>query len=74
VGRYLKILQVQERLQASRSWVYRALADGLLPSVRIGGITRVPEEALEAYLRKRTRRPRAAAATKRDGKGTAAGA
>lgn len=52
-------------LGISRRSVYRHAADGLIPSVRIGGVVRFPAAELESWLRKRTRpaapeRPRAA--------------
>lgn len=60
MGRLLRIPEVMARLGVSRSFVYRAIEQQLIPSVRIGGIVRVPEAELEAYLKRRTRRPKGA--------------
>ena len=37
-------------LQMSRSKVYELIAQGIIPSVRIGGMIRVPHDALEKLV------------------------
>lgn len=42
--------QVAERLAMSERWVRQLLADGELPSLKVGAATRVEAEALDAYI------------------------
>lgn len=49
--RLLTVPEIQQRTQLSRSSVYKLLATGALESIKIGGARRVPEDALEAYIR-----------------------
>ena len=51
----LKLAQVRERLQCSRSSVWRAINDRGLPVVRVGGLVRVRERDLEAWVAKYTK-------------------
>ncbi len=46
----LNVPQVMEKLSMSRSKVYRMVNNGTLPSVIIGGCTRIPEEILDEML------------------------
>ena len=47
---YLTIPEVAERLQVSQRTVFRWMAEGLLPVVRVGKVTRVHPAALAAFL------------------------
>ena len=52
-GELLRPAEVCARLQVSRAWVYRAAADGRIPSLRLGGPEgplRFEPAALEAWL------------------------
>jgi excisionase family DNA binding protein len=49
--RYLTIQEVADRLRVSRSTVERRIRQGLLPSIRIGNLTRVPDTGLVQYER-----------------------
>lgn len=49
--RLLTVPEVQERTQLSRSSVYKLLQSGDLESIKIGGARRIPEDALESYIR-----------------------
>ncbi|SDD94730.1 helix-turn-helix domain-containing protein [Actinokineospora iranica] len=48
-ARYLRVKEVAVRFAVSPSTVYRAVEAGELPSVRIGGSVRIPEQALAAF-------------------------
>lgn len=48
--------EVAALLQVSLRTVRRLIADGTLPSVRIGRAVRVPQEALDAFLSGQARR------------------
>jgi excisionase family DNA binding protein len=50
--RYLKLKEVQEMLGVSRTTVWRWHAERGLKIVTIGGVTRIRESDLEAFLRK----------------------
>jgi len=49
--RYLTVEEVAEVMRVSKMTVYRLLHSGELPGVRVGRSFRVPQDALEAYLR-----------------------
>ena len=49
--RYLTVAEVAEMMRLSRMTVYRFINRGDLPAVRVGRSFRVPQDALEAYLR-----------------------
>jgi len=44
------IQQVMSRLQVSDETVYRYIRSGKLKSIRVGGLWRVSEEALQEFL------------------------
>jgi excisionase family DNA binding protein len=57
-GELLKPRDVCARLQVSRAWVYRAAADGRIPSLRLGGPDgplRFEPDVLDAWI-ERSRR------------------
>lgn len=47
--------EVGRRLQCSRSVAYQLIAQGTIPCVRMGRSVRVPESALEAWIRSETK-------------------
>lgn len=49
--RFLKVAEVAEMLRVSRMSVYRLIHCGDLEAVRFGRNFRVPEHAVDAYLR-----------------------
>lgn len=49
--RYLTVAEVAEMMRLSRMTVYRLVHGGELPAVRVGRSFRVPQDALEAYLK-----------------------
>lgn len=49
--RYLTVAEVAELMRVSRMTVYRLVNRGELPAVRVGRSFRVPQDALDAYLR-----------------------
>lgn len=51
--RLLRVPEVAEALQVSRTTVYMILKSGELPSVRIGGCRRVVPDDLQAYVEAR---------------------
>ena len=51
----LKPAKVAELLGLGRSQVYRMLADGVLPSVRLGSSVRVPAGELRTWIENRIR-------------------
>ncbi len=48
----LTIQQILERLQVSDETVYRYIKSGSLKAVRVGGLWRVTEDALNEFLKK----------------------
>jgi excisionase family DNA binding protein len=50
----LKPADVASRLGIGRAAVYRLIAEGQLPTVRVGSRARVPLEALLEWVRRRT--------------------
>ncbi len=56
--RYLTVEEVADVMRVSKMTVYRLLHSGELPGVRVGRSFRVPEDALEAYLRSSATVPR----------------
>ncbi len=49
--KFLKVNEVAELLRVSRMSVYRLIHAGELEAVRFGRNFRVPEQAVDAYLR-----------------------
>jgi excisionase family DNA binding protein len=45
--------EVCERLNVGRRWLRRADAKHVFPIVKIGGLNRYPESAIEGYIRSR---------------------
>lgn len=52
--RFLTVNEVAELMRVSRMTVYRLVHSGELPAVRVGRSFRVPQDALDAYLRSST--------------------
>jgi excisionase family DNA binding protein len=50
----VRVSEVARRLGICRSSVYKLLEEGEMAYVQIGGIKRIPEEALEAFLQENT--------------------
>lgn len=50
--RMLKPKEVEEQLQVHRSTVYRLISSRRLRSVRIGGVYRIPQEALDELVQR----------------------
>jgi putative molybdopterin biosynthesis protein len=48
----LKIPEVAAELRVTRSTVYRLINDEQLPTVRVGGVTRVARTDLNAFIAK----------------------
>jgi len=46
----MTVNEVAEALRVSRSWVYTAIRDGILPAVRVGRSLRVRREVVAAFL------------------------
>ena len=46
----LRPSEVAEMLSVGRSTLYELLADGVVPSVRVGTVLRVPADALRTWL------------------------
>ena len=49
--RFLTVLEVADVMRVSKMTVYRLLHSGELPAVRVGRSFRVPQDALDHYLR-----------------------
>ena len=49
--RFLTVAEVAALMRVSRMTVYRLVHGGVLPAVRVGRSFRVPEEAVNEYLR-----------------------
>ncbi len=49
--RFLTVAEVAEVMRVSNMTVYRLLHSGEMPAVRVGRSFRVPQDALEQYLR-----------------------
>ena len=49
--RYLTVMEVADVMRVSKMTVYRLVHSGELPAVRVGRSFRVPQDALDAYLR-----------------------
>jgi excisionase family DNA binding protein len=49
--RFLTLREVQERLEVSRQTLWRWQAERGLKTVRIGGVVRIRESDLEAFLK-----------------------
>ncbi len=48
---WLTVPEVAAELRVSRMTVYRLIHDGDLPAIRVGRNIRVPENALDTYVR-----------------------
>jgi excisionase family DNA binding protein len=46
----LSIMQVCQRLSMGKSWVYRRIKEGEIPSVKLGRTIKIKRSDLEAYL------------------------
>lgn len=46
----LKIPEVAAELRVTRSTVYRLINEGKIPTVRVGGVTRVERTALAKFI------------------------
>ena len=57
----LSIGQVCQRLGMGKSWVYRRIHEGAIPSVKLGRTIKVRRPELEEYLENHRHRPRGAA-------------
>ena len=53
----LSIPQVCQRLNMGKSWVYRRIHEGEIPSVRLGRIIKIRRADLENYLEEHRYRP-----------------
>lgn len=49
--RFLTVAEVASIMRVSRMTVYRLVHSGALPAVRVGRSFRVPEKAVDDYLR-----------------------
>ena len=49
--KFLTIAEVASVMRVSKMTVYRLVHNGELPAVRVGRSFRVPQDALDAYLR-----------------------
>jgi excisionase family DNA binding protein len=49
----LSIPQVCQELGMAKSWVYREIKNGEIPSIKLGRTIKVPRRDLEAYLEQR---------------------
>jgi excisionase family DNA binding protein len=49
---FLTVAEVAGRMRVSKMTVYRLVHSGELPAVRVGRSFRVPEDAVNEYLRK----------------------
>jgi excisionase family DNA binding protein len=49
----LTINQTAERLGMSRTWVYTQINSGDLPTIQLGGRTRIRPDDLDAFIRER---------------------
>ncbi len=49
--RFLTVVEVADVMRVSKMTVYRLLHSGELPAVRVGRSFRVPQDALDHYLR-----------------------
>jgi excisionase family DNA binding protein len=49
--RFLTVAEVAALMRVSKMTVYRLVHGGTLPAVRVGRSFRVPEQAVDAYLR-----------------------
>lgn len=49
--RFLTVAEVASLMRVSKMTVYRLVHSGELPAIRVGRSFRVPEQAVQAYLR-----------------------
>jgi excisionase family DNA binding protein len=50
IGRTLRVAEVADRLSCSERTIRRWIADKTLPSVKIKGIRRIPEKAIDTLI------------------------
>ena len=50
IGRLLNVDQAAERLNVSKSSIYRLLSEGQLYALRVRGSTRLPEDGIDDYI------------------------
>ena len=53
-SKFLTVAEVAAMMRVSKMTVYRLVHNGELPAVRVGRSFRVPQDALDAYLRTAT--------------------
>jgi excisionase family DNA binding protein len=53
----LSIVQVCQRLDMGKSWVYRRIHEGVIPSVKLGRMIKIRRSELEDYLEEHRYRP-----------------
>jgi excisionase family DNA binding protein len=49
---FVTVGEISERLRISRAFVYRFIATGNLPSIRLGRSVRVAQQDLDAFIEK----------------------
>jgi excisionase family DNA binding protein len=49
----LRPVEVGEQLRVSRAKAYELIASGQIPSIKVGGSTRVPADALREWIEKK---------------------
>lgn len=54
MSKFLRVTTVAERLEIGISTAYRLIANGTIPSIKVGGARRVPEDAFESWVRSNT--------------------
>jgi len=59
VDRFFTLAEVRQKLGVSRSTLWRWIAERGLLAVRIGGVTRIRERDLEAFLARHESNPQA---------------
>jgi excisionase family DNA binding protein len=60
---FLTTRDIANILRISRALAYRLIAQGEIPSIQFGRVSRVRQEDLEAFLQKCMRKPQAGGAT-----------
>ncbi len=56
--RLLTVEQVAEILNVKRNTVYRWIRSGILPSIKIGALRRIKEDALEEFITSESEKPK----------------
>lgn len=54
IAHLLRVEDVAHRLSLSRARIYQLIAEGVLPSVRVGRSVRVPEHLLRRWIEENT--------------------